>query len=322
MEDSFLVQDHLTKKNPKSAVIIGAGYIGLEMADALVHRGLTVTLISRPPEVLITVDAELGQLVRKELGRKGVQVICGQEIQSINELQDGKICVLGSKEFKASADFVLVGVGVRPASELAENAGIDIGEQRAIRVNRAMETNVPNIYAAGDCVETWHRLLNRSTFLPLGTTSHKQGRVAGENAVGGNARFAGSLGTQVVKVFDLAIARTGLREEDSRKAGFDPLTVQSAFWDHKAYYPGAQEIAFRITGDKGTGRLLGAQLVGHWKSEISKRVDIFATALFHNMTVEGLNELDLSYTPPLSSPWDPVQMAAQAWCRALNNSAT
>ncbi|MGA8659136.1 MAG: hypothetical protein WB586_23650 [Chthoniobacterales bacterium] len=125
----------------------------------------------------------------------------------------------------------------------------------------------------------------------------------------------------MVKVFELAIARTGLREEEARKAGFDPLTVQSAIWDHKAYYPGAKEIVFRITGDKTTGRLLGAQLVGHWKSEISKRVDIFATALFHNMTVESLNELDLSYTPPLSSPWDPVQMAAQAWCRSLKYSA-
>jgi NADPH-dependent 2,4-dienoyl-CoA reductase/sulfur reductase-like enzyme len=313
MDDSFLVHDRLNK-NPKSAVIVGAGYIGLEMADALVHRGLEVTLISRPNEVLSTVDRELGQLVRKELDRKGVRVFCGREIQSINELPDGKLDVSDSKGFKVSADFVLVGVGVRPASELAESAGIKIGDLGAIRVNRAMETSVADIYAAGDCVETWHRLLNRSAFLPLGTTSHKQGRVAGENAVGGNAQFAGSLGTQVVKVFELVIARTGIRDEEARKAGFDPLTVQSSFWDHKAYYPGAQEIVFRICGDKSTGRLLGAQMIGHWKSEISKRIDIFATALFHNMTVESLNELDLSYTPPLSSPWDPVQMAAQAWC--------
>ena len=173
-------------------------------------------MISRPNEVLSTVDPELGQLVRKELDRKGVRVLCGREVQSITELQDGKIYVCDSKGFKASADFVLVGVGVRPASELAESAGIKIGEQRAIRVNQAMETSVPDIYAAGDCVETWHRLLNRPTFQPLGTTSHKQGRVAGENAAGGNAQFAGSLGTQVVKVFELAIARTGLREDEAR----------------------------------------------------------------------------------------------------------
>ena len=316
MDDSFRVRDHLNK-NPKSAVIVGAGYIGLEMADALVHRGLEVTLISRPGEVLTTVDPELGQLVRKELDRKGVRVLSRREIQSINQLRDGKLEVGDSKGFKVSADLVLVGVGVRPASELAERAGISIGDLGAIRVNQAMETSVADIYAAGDCVETWHRIINRPTFLPLGTTSHKQGRVAGENAVGGSAKFAGSLGTQVVKVFELAIARTGLREEEARKAGFDPLTVQSSFSDHKSYYPGAQEIVFRICGDKRTGRLLGAQLIGHWKSEISKRADIFATALFHNMTVESLNELDLTYTPPLSSPWDPVQMAAQAWCRCL-----
>ena len=125
----------------------------------------------------------------------------------------------------------------------------------------------------------------------------------------------------MVKVFELAIVRTGLQEEQPRNAGSDPRTNQPAFLDSKAHYPGAQEIVFRICGDKSTGRLLGAQLIGHWKSEISKRVDIFAAALFHNMTVENLNELDLSYTPPLSSPWDPVQMAAQAWCRSLNNSA-
>jgi NADPH-dependent 2,4-dienoyl-CoA reductase/sulfur reductase-like enzyme len=312
----------LACKKPKSAVIVGAGYIGPEMVDALVHRGLEVTLISRPSEVLTTVDPALGQFVRKELERRGVRVLCGQEIQSINEPLDGKLCVRGSNNLKESADFVLVGVGVRPASELAESAGIEVGQHKAIRVNRAMETSAPDIYAAGDCVETWHRLLNGSTFLPLGTTSHKQGRVAGENAVGGNAQFAGSLGTQVVKVFELAIARTGLREEEARKAGFDPLTIQSAFGDHEAYYPGAQEIVFRITGDKASGRLLGAQLVGHWKSEISKRVNIFATALFHNMTVESLSDLDLSYAPPLSSPWDPVQMAAQAWCRSLSTEAT
>src|SRR5271166_5352279 len=271
-------------------------FVGLEMADALVYRGLEVTLISRPSEVLSTVDPQLGQLVRKELDRKGVRVLLGREIQSITDLHDGKISVRDSKGLETSADLALVAVGVRPASELAERAGIKIGEQRAIRVNRAMQTSEPDIYAAGDCVETWHRLLNRPTFQPLGTTSHKQGRVAGENAVGGNAQFAGSLGTQVVKVFELAIARTGLRDEEARKAGFDPLTVQSTFWDHKAYYPGAQEIVFRICGDKNTGRLLGAQLIGQWKSEISKRVDIFATALFHNMTVESLNELDLSYS--------------------------
>ena len=165
-------------------------------------------------------------------------------------------------------------------------------------------------------METWHRLLNRYAYLPLGTTAHKQGRVAGENAVGGNREFEGSLGTQVVKLFDLVAVRTGLRESEAKSAGFDPSSVETTVWDHKAYYPGAHALHVRITGDQGTGRLLGAQMIGHKASEVSKRIDVFATALYHQMHIEELNSLDLSYTPPLSSPWDPVQMAAQAWNKA------
>jgi NADPH-dependent 2,4-dienoyl-CoA reductase/sulfur reductase-like enzyme len=165
-------------------------------------------------------------------------------------------------------------------------------------------------------VITHHRLLG-ITYLPLGTTAHKQGRVAGENAIGGSARFAGSLGTQVVKVFDLVAARTGLREHEAITAGFSPRSSNSTPDDHKAYYPGAHPITIRITGDTNTGRLLGAQLVGPRGTETAKRVDTYATALHHNMTVEGISELDLSYTPPLGSPWDAVQMATQNWTRQL-----
>jgi NADPH-dependent 2,4-dienoyl-CoA reductase/sulfur reductase-like enzyme len=176
-----------------------------------------------------------------------------------------------------------------------------------------METNVPDIYAAGDCVETRHRLLRRPGYLPLGTTAHKQGRVAGENAVGGRTEFEGSLGTQGVKIFDLVVARTGLRDQEAIREGFDPLSVDSESWDHKAYYPGATKVRIRITGDRKTHRLLGAQIVGRYGAEVSKRIDVFAAALFNDMKIEDLNHLDLSYTPPLGSPWDPVQLAAQAW---------
>ena len=177
-----------------------------------------------------------------------------------------------------------------------------------------MRTGLPDIYAAGDCVITHHRLLGE-TYLPLGTTAHKQGRVAGENALGGNRQFAGSLGTQVVKVFEQAAARTGLRDHEATAAGYDPITVQSEADDHKAYYPGSHRITLRVTGDRATGRLLGLQLFGHKNAEIAKRVDIAATAIFHGMTVDAVSYLDLSYTPPLGSPWDAVQMAAQAWVR-------
>jgi NADPH-dependent 2,4-dienoyl-CoA reductase/sulfur reductase-like enzyme len=178
-----------------------------------------------------------------------------------------------------------------------------------------MRTNLPDVLAAGDCVETYHRLLEEPAYLPLGTTAHKQGRIAGETAVGGDRAFAGSLGTQVVKVFELAVARTGLRDPEAAQTGFHPLTVGSVQFDHKAYYPGAHQLHLRITGDRTSGQLLGAQLVGHHDAEVAKRVDIPANALFHHMTVDELSDLDLSYTPPFGSPWDAVQLAAHDWVR-------
>ena len=213
-----------------------------------------------------------------------------------------------------AADMVLVAAGARPSTALAQTAGIGLGAGNAIQVDRRMATEATDIWAAGDCVQTWHRMLERHVYMPLGTTAHKQGRVAGENMLGGDCEFQGSLGTQVVKVLDQVAARTGLREIEAAEAGFDPLTVSLTSWDHKVYYPGAKELRIRLTGDRPTGRLLGAQLVGHRESEVSKRVDIVATALYHGMTVKALCDLDLSYTPPLSSPWDPVQMAAMEWC--------
>jgi NADPH-dependent 2,4-dienoyl-CoA reductase/sulfur reductase-like enzyme len=270
--------------------------------------------------VLKTVDESLGRLVGAELRQRGVEVATGVAVERIAQAGT-QLRVVGSEGFSATADLVLVAVSVQPQTELAQTAGIALGERQAIRVSRAMETNVPDIYAAGDCVETWHRLLQAPAYLPLGTTAHKQGRIAGENAVGGHREFAGTLGTQVVKVFDLAVARTGLRDTEAAKAGFEPLTVESTVWDHKVYYPGARELHMRVTGDRKTGRLLGAQIIGHWQAEDAKRIDVFATALFHGMRVDGLNDLDLSYTPPVSSPWDPVQMSAQAWVRSMRRAS-
>lgn len=313
MDESFAVHDRLMKANPRSAIIVGAGYIGVEMADALTHRGLQVTLIGRTKSVLATVDPELGDIIGDELRRHNVEVRTNVEVTGIES--SSCLRVSGTNGFEQSADLVLVAAGVKPASQLAAKAGISTGQKGAIQVDASMQTNISGIYAAGDCVETWHRVLQQYKYLPLGTTSHKQGRVAGENAVGGNRHFAGCVGTQVVKVFDLAAARTGLLDHEARAAGFNPLTVETLAWDHKAYYPGAHEMRIRVTGDADTGKLLGAQIVGHWRSEVAKRIDIFAAALFHGMSMEDFSDLDLSYTPPLSSPWEPVQTATQAWCR-------
>jgi NADPH-dependent 2,4-dienoyl-CoA reductase/sulfur reductase-like enzyme len=323
MGDTFAVMRTLEQQQPATAVIIGAGYIGLEMADALTTRGLSVIQMEQLPEVLPTVDPALGGLVRAELERHGVEVLTGTAARQITRApagQPGRLRVeattASGRALSRAADMVLVVVGVRPDTSLAAGAGVALGARGAIAVDRGMRTSLPGVYAAGDCVITHHRLLGE-TYLPLGTTAHKQGRVAGENALGGHREFAGSLGTQVVKIFDQAAARTGLRDHEATAAGFDPVTVAAEADDHKAYYPGSHRISMRVTGDRTTGRLLGVQLFGHRHAEVAKRIDIAATAIFHGMTIDAVSDLDLSYTPPLGSPWDAVQMGAQAWTRAV-----
>ena len=286
MGDTFAVMATLEQAAPASVVIVGAGYIGLEMADALTVRGLAVTQMEQLPEVLPTVDPALGALVHTELAAHAVEVLTGTTVQAIRQAPPGaggrlhvQATAADGVAVTRAADMVLVVVGVRPETALAAEAGARLGVRGAIAVDPGMRTGLPDIFAAGDCIITHHRLLG-ATYLPLGTTAHKQGRVAGENALGGNRLFAGSLGTQVVKVFDQAAARTGLRDHEARAAGFDPLTVESAADDHKAYYPGSHRITMRVTGDRATGRLLGLQLFGHKHAEIAKRIDIAATAIF------------------------------------------
>jgi len=321
MGDTFAVMRTLQQTSPASAVIIGAGYVGLEMAEALAARGLSVTQLEQLPEVLPTVDTELGSLVHAELEARGVEVLTRTTAQQVSKASPGsreRLQVVAQAAdgdtVERVADLVLVVTGVRPDTGLAAAAGTTLGIRGAIQVDPAMQTGLPDVLAAGDCVITHHRLLGE-TYLPLGTTAHKQGRVAGENALGGDRQFAGSLGTQVVKIFDHAAARTGLRDHEAAAAGYNPVTVSSEADDHKAYYPGSHRIAMRVTGDSRTGRLLGMQLFGHKHAEIAKRIDIAATAIFNGMTVKDISDLDLSYTPPLGSPWEAVQMGAQAWTR-------
>ena len=317
MGDTFALTETLERIQPKKALIVGAGYVGLEMAEGLTMRGIHVTQVEMLPEVLPTVEVELGALVHDELVKHGVDVHTNATVTRITKTDTGLHVDGKTTDDEALAwhvDLVLVVVGVRPDTDLLVQAGAHTGPRGAVLVDETMATGLPHVWAAGDCVVTHHRLLG-TTYLPLGTTAHKQGRAAGENALGGSVTFAGSLGTQVVKVFDLVAARTGLRDHEAAAAGFTPVSTTATPDDHKAYYPGATPISIRITGDAGTGRLLGAQLIGSKGAEISKRVDTYATALFHEMTVSALTELDLSYTPPLGSPWDAVQMATQAWVK-------
>ena len=322
MGDTFELVCTIEESEPASAAIVGAGYIGLEMAEGLRARGLEVTQFEQLPEVLPTVDPSLGALVNAELTAHGVDVRTNTAVKRISRSREGSAGRFQIDAVESSgaalttyADMVLVVVGVRPDTALAASAGAELGLAGAISVDRGMRTNLEGVFAAGDCVVTHHRLLG-FTYLPLGTTAHKQGRVAGENAVGGSREFAGSLGTQVVKIFDMAVSRTGLRDHEAMAAGFDPVTVEFEADDHKAYYPGSHRIRIRYTGDRRTGRLLGVQLFGHRHAEVAKRIDIASTAIFNEMTVDAMNDLDLSYTPPLGSPWDAVQVGAQAWVRA------
>ncbi len=302
----------LRERALREVLIIGAGYIGLEMADALEHAGFSVTVVERASQPMPTVDEPLGELVAERMRSKGIRLATGIVVRRIERERD-QLVVRGDRDFEAASPIVLVAAGVVPNAELGLEAGLAEGMRGALRVDQGMRTSVEGVFAAGDCVETWHKLLKRPTYLPLGTTSHKQGRVAGENAVGGNAEYKGSLGTQVVKVFGSVVGRSGLRHDEAKAERFEPLTVQALAWDHKVYFPGATLLSLRVTADRNTRRLLGAQVLGAQEAEVSKRLDLFAMALHHEMRVEQLAELDLSYTPPLSSPWDPVQVAGQDW---------
>ena len=307
MGDTFAVMATLEQAAPATAVIVGAGYIGLEMADALTVRGLAVTQMEQLAEVLPTVDPELGALVHAELAGHGVEVLASTTVQAITRPpagQPGRLHVRATAADGSAvtrvADMVLVVVGVRPETALAAEAGVRLGVKGAIAVDPGMRTSLPDVFAAGDCVITHHRLLG-VTYLPLGTTAHKQGRVAGENALGGNRQFAGSLGTQVVKIFDQAAART---------LPPPPLTVTSIAPIPQGVLPRSHRITM-LTAPRHRGCSASAFAQARRDRQAS-----LATAIFNTMTVDAISDLDLSYTPPLGSPWEAVQMGAQAWLRA------
>ncbi len=317
LPDSFAIEEFLKRTVPKSAVIVGGGYIGMEMAEALTTRGIEVTVVEFTESVMTSIDADFSRPIRDALSGHGVVVHTGIGVESIATKGD-RLVVKGANGFNLPTEMVLVAVGSMPDTALGRSIGIETGVRGALKVNPRMETNIPDVYAAGDCAETRHRILGKNTYIPLGTIAHKQGRIAGENALGGKIEFAGTLGTQSVKIFDKVVARTGLNEKEARDAGFAPVTADFETWDHKVYYPAASKLYIRVTADRTTGKLLGAQMIGAYGAEVSKRIDIFAAALCHRATVDEFMGYDLSYTPPLSSPWDPVQMAVQKLERVLS----
>lgn len=306
MANYFAIDHAIIERQPKNAAIIGAGYIGVEMAEALVKRGVETTLYQRSAEILPTLEPEMSAILNETLTQNGIHVVTNYPVTNI--LADGT--VIGPEQ--QTFDLVLIVTGVQPNSDLLIQAGAQVTTNGAVIVDDVMQTNLPDIYAAGDLTITKHRLLG-DTYLPLGTTAHKQGRTAGAHAVGVATPFAGIVGSQVLKAFDKVVVRTGLLPNEAQQAGFSPLSVTSIVDDHKAYIPGATKVHIRITGDVLTGQLLGAQLIGQFGSEIAKRSDIFASAIFHQMTVSEFSDLDLAYSPPIAAPWDAVQQATQAW---------
>ncbi len=298
----------IEEERPRRGVIVGGGYIGLEMAEALIRQGLTVTLLDREPQVMGTLDHDMGALVGNALREIGVDIHLGESLAGF-ETAGGRVTGVVTGERRLPADLVILGMGVRPNARLAQEAGVPLGEKGAIRVNSRMETEVPGIWAAGDCAESYHLVSRRPFYIALGTVANKHGRVAGINITGGDALFVGVVGTAITKVCGLEVARSGLQEKELQRLGVDYVTARIESLTHAHYYPGAGPITVKLLAEKGSGRLLGGQIVGG--EGAGKRIDIVAAALHAGFTVEQVADLDLAYAPPFSPVWDPVAIAAR-----------
>lgn len=314
LQAALALKKFLESERPRTAAIVGGGYIGLETAEALAARGVEVTLMERSAGLFEAVDEDVAAPIQKELEAHNVRALKGAPVAALVGDPRGRVRRVVWEGGESEVDLVVLATGVRPRVKLAEAAGIRLGPTGAIAVSELMETNEAAVYAAGDCAEAMHLVSGRPAYFPLGTTANKQGRVAGENAAGGRARFAGIVGTAVVKVFSLEVARTGLSLAQARASGFSAraATVHAAA---RARYLGGKDILVKLVADRASGRLLGAQMAG--VEGVAKRIDVLATALQARMTVEQVAELDLSYAPPFSTVWDPVLIAAQEMLREL-----
>ncbi|MFF3438620.1 FAD-dependent oxidoreductase [Streptosporangium sp. NPDC002721] len=293
---------------PRRAVVVGGGYIGLEMAEALVRRGLEVALVDAAEQPMSTLDPDMGALVADALRDLGVEVHLGESIEGFEE-SGGRVTAARTGNRTLPADLVVLGLGTRPNSALAEAAGIPVGDTSGIVTDRRMRTPVEGVWAAGDCVETFHLVSRRPVAIALGTHANKQGRVVGINIGGGHAAFPGVVGTAVSKICEYEVARTGLSTTEATRAGFEPVGGIVESTTRAGYYPGARTMKIKTIADRGTGRLLGAQIVG--QEGAAKRIDALAVAIWNEMTVEEVSGLDLSYAPPFAPVWDPVLIAAR-----------
>ncbi|MGB8642578.1 MAG: FAD-dependent oxidoreductase, partial [Nitrososphaeraceae archaeon] len=312
--DGIHIQDSI--RDAKSCVIVGAGLIGVEMAEAFRRRGMDVTIIEVSDRVLPSLlDEVMAGIIKKELEDNGVKVILGEALKEVvTSLSPSSAnvryieAVRTTKNKEIPADVVLLGTGVRPNSQIAKDAGIELGVNDAIKVDEHMRTNIPDIFAAGDCTTARNYITNKDIYLPLGTTANKQGRVAGENAAGGNAEFKGVAGSVITKTFDLLVGKTGLDKREALENGFDPVEKEIKSVTRAGYYPNKKSIIVKLIADKKSRRILGAQIIGG--EAVKGRIDLIAFALLTRATVDDLANYDACYVPPVSPVWEPINIAA------------
>jgi NADPH-dependent 2,4-dienoyl-CoA reductase/sulfur reductase-like enzyme/rhodanese-related sulfurtransferase len=307
----------ITARTPQSAVVVGGGFIGLEMAEAFQKRGMTTTVVELLPTIMSMMDREFGEQLAGECARHGVAVVTGVGVSAVNGAR-GTVSLSDGREI--AAELVLFSVGVRPELALAKSAGLAIGPSGGLLVDAQLRTSDPAIFGAGDMIEVEQRVSGRRVRVPLAGPANRQGRIAASNALGMPMDYHGALGTSVVKVFDATAAMTGLTEKSARDAGFDVGVAVVHAGSHASYYPGARELSLKLVFDRGTARLLGAQAFGH--AGVEKRIDVLATALHGGMTLHDLAELDLAYAPPYSSANDPINMAAFVGLNDLTGFST
>jgi NADPH-dependent 2,4-dienoyl-CoA reductase/sulfur reductase-like enzyme len=319
LDDGMVARSILEADSPRTAVVVGGGYIGLEMAEALRMRGLEVSLVEQGAQPMPTLDPDMGRLVAEALRAEGIAVYTGEAVTGI-DTHEGTAEAVVTERRRLPADLVILGLGARPNTELAQRSGIPVGPSGAIAVDRRMRTGLDGIWAAGDCVEKFHRLSRRRVAIALGTHANKEGRVAGINIGGGYATFPGVVGTAVSKICSVEVARTGLGEAEAAECGFRTVTTTVDSTTRAGYYPGAAPIKIKMIAEQRSGRLLGAQIIG--KEGAAKRIDVLALALWREMSVDELLNTDLSYAPPYAPVWDPVLIAARKAFQRVEETIT
>lgn len=306
VEDTFRIKEYITKNHPKSVVLAGGGFIGLELAENLRELGMEVTIVQRPRQLMTPFDPDMASMIHSEMRRHGIKLLLGYTVEGFRE-KDHEAEVLLKDNPSLRADMVILAIGVTPDTALAKEAGLELGIKGSIVVNDRMETSVPDIYAAGDAVQVKHYVTGEDTLLSLAGPANKQGRIIADHICGDDSRYPGSQGSSVIKVFDMTAATTGINETNARRAGLQVDTVILSPMSHAGYYPGGKVMTMKVVFEKATCRLLGAQIIGY--EGVDKRIDVLATAIHAGMKATQLKDLDLAYAPPYSSAKDPVSMA-------------